>query len=79
MQEDIFTLMVSDKESDFQKKVAELEMEMMVDFVEEFKDTPFVGWLIKLGKIGVGFLDFHFMQKISKFLSKSCDIPLEQK
>jgi len=79
MKEDIFDLMVSNKESEYIKKVGELEAEMIADFVEEFKEFPFVGPLIKLGKIGVNYMDLHFVRKIGKFLSKSEHISTEKK
>lgn len=79
MKEDIFDLMVSERESEYIKKVGELEAEIIADFVEEFKDFPFVGPLIKLGKIGVNYMDLHFVRKIGKFLSKSEHISNEKK
>lgn len=79
MQEDIFDLAVSEQEGEFIKKVSELEAEIISDFIAEFKDFRFIGPLIKIGKIGVNYMDLHFVRKLGKFLSQSEDIPTEKK
>lgn len=79
MKEDIFDLMVSEKESEFIKKSSELEGEVIADLIGVMGGFPFVGSLIKLGVIGVNYMDLHFVRKIGKFLSKSEQIPTEKK
>lgn len=56
-----------------------LESEVFSDILEEMKDFPWLGSLIKLGIVGKGFLDLKFVWKIGKFLQQSEDIPQEKK
>lgn len=77
--EDIFDLSVSKKERDFVKSGVNLELEISSDIVETFCDIPYVGSLVKLGRLANKFQDLHFIRKLAKFLQKEQDIPLEEK
>lgn len=79
MSEDIFDLMVSDKENDFVNKVSKLELDIISDILEELMGVCFIGPLIKIGRIGSNYLDLHFVRKIARFLKQSEDLPVEKK
>lgn len=79
MAEDIFDLAVSGFEKDFIKKGLQLEGEVASDILAYLGKLPWIGSLIKLGKVGSSFIDLHFVYKIAKFLQKSEEIPNEDK
>lgn len=70
---------IAKDESKFIKKSLKLESEVFSDVLEEMKDFPWLGSLIKLGMVGKGFLDLRFVWKIGRFLQQSEDIPQEKK
>lgn len=76
---DIFDLSVSNEEGRFVKEALLLESEVASDIIEEMKEFPWLGPLIKLGRVGKGFLDLRFIWKIGRFLKKSEDIDREKK
>ncbi len=76
---DIFDLSVAKEENKFIEKSLLLESEVFSDVLEEMKDFPWVGPLIKLGKVGKGFMDLKFVWKIGRLLNKAKDIEQEQK
>ena len=78
-EKDIFDLSIAKDESKFIKKSLKLESEVFSDVLEEMKDFPWLGSLIKLGMVGKGFLDLRFVWKIGRFLQQSEDIPQEKK
>lgn len=77
--EDIFDLSISKKERDFVKSGVNLELEVATDIVETFCEIPYVGSLIKLGRLANKFQDLHFIRKLAKFLQKEQNIPIEEK
>lgn len=77
--EDIFTLSVSKKEQEFISSGLELELDVSSDIVETFYDIPYVGSLLKLGRIGSKFHELHFIRKLARFLEKEKDIPKKEK
>lgn len=77
--EDIFDLSVSKKEQEFVKSGLNIELEVSADIVETFCDIPYVGSLIKLGRLANKFQDRHFIRKLARFLEKEQDIPEEDK
>ncbi len=77
--EDLFDLAVSKKEREFVKFGLELELDVSSDVIETFCDIPYVGSLVKLGRIGSRFQELHFIRKLAKFLEKEEDIPVEKK
>lgn len=76
---DIFDLWVAKEENKFVEKSLLLESDVFSDVWEEMKDFPWVGPLIKLGKVGKCFMDLKFVWKIGRFLKKSEDIEQEKK
>lgn len=79
VENDIFDLSVAKEENKFIEKSLLLESDVFSDVLEEMKDFPWVGSLIKLGKVGKGFMDLKFVWKIGRFLKKSEDIEQEKK
>lgn len=57
----------------------QLEGEVASDILTYLGELPWLGSLIKLGKVGSNFIDLHFIYKIAKFLQQSEDIADEEK
>ena len=77
--EDLFDLSVSKKEHEFVRNGLALELDVSADIVETFCDIPYIGSLIKLGKVGSKFQELHFVRKVAKFLEKEKDVPEKEK
>ena len=75
----IFDIEKSKRDADFIKKNGELELEVAADIIETCKDVPYVGSLIKLGKVFITIKDWWFTKKLGKFLTASEDIDEETK
>lgn len=75
----IFDIEKSKRDADFIKKNGELELEVAADIIEKCKDVPYVGSLIKLGKVFINIKDWWFTKKLAKFLTASEDIDEETK
>ena len=76
---DIFDLSASKEEGKFVKDALLLESEVASDIIEEMNGFPWLGALIKLGRVGKGFLDLRFIWKIGRFLNQSADIDQKTK
>ena len=81
MQEDtdIFDLSVAKEESKFVEKGLLLESDVASEVIDTMVDFPWLGSLIKLGRVGKGIIDLHFVRKIAIFLQQSDDISSEKK
>lgn len=79
MEEDIFDLSISKKENEFVEYGLNLESDVVTDIVETFMGIPYIGPLLKLGRIGSRFVELCFIQKLAKFLEKDVEIPDEEK
>lgn len=79
MKEVFFDLAVSKQEGDFIRTGLSLEGEVASDILTALEVFPYLGSLIKLGKIGVNYMDLHFVRKMAKFLKMSEDIPEDNK
>ena len=77
--EDIFDLAVSNKERVFVRTGLSLETEVAADIVETFCEIPYIGSLIKLGRVVNSIQDIHFIHKLARFLEKEQDIPDKEK
>lgn len=75
----IFEIERSKKDSDFIKQNGGLELEVAADIIETYKDIPYVGSLLKLGKVFVNIKDWWFTKKLANFLKMSEDIDEETK
>lgn len=54
-EKDIFDLSVAKEEGKFVEKSLLLESEVVSDILDELKEFPWLGSLIKLGKVGKGY------------------------
>lgn len=77
--EDIFDLSVSEKEKEFINYGLDIELDVSVDILETLYDMPYIGSLIKLGRIGTKYQELHFIRKLARFLEKEKDIPHSEK
>ena len=77
--EDLFTLSISNKEEDFVRSGVDIDLEVSANVLETFLEIPYVGSLIKLGRLANRYQDFHFIRKMAKFLEKEMDIPEKEK
>lgn len=77
--EDLFTLSISNKEEDFVKSGTDIDLEVFADVLETFAEIPYVGSLIKLGRLANRYQDLHFIRKLAKFLEKEQDVPGKEK
>lgn len=77
--QDIFDLSIAKEADKFIKESSRLEMEVTSDVIETMTEVPWLGSLIKLGRVGKGLLDFRFVCKIGKFLQQSESIDQEKK
>ena len=77
--EDLFTLSISNKEEDFVKSGTDIDLEVFADVLETVAEIPYVGSLIKLGRLANRYQDLHFIRKLAKFLEKEQDVPEKEK
>lgn len=77
--EDIFDLSVSKKEQEFVKIALSYKLDISGNLIELVCDFPFIGSLIKLGRIGCKYQELFFVRKLAKFLEKEQEIPTEEK
>lgn len=78
-EKDIFDLSIAEEESIFVEKCLLLESDVASEVIDTMVDFPWLGSLIKLGRVGKGLLDLHFVRKIAKFFKQSDDISNEKK
>lgn len=78
-EKDIFDLSIAKEADKFIKESLHLEMEVASDVLNEIAEIPWLGDLIKLGRVGKGLLDIRFVCKIGKFLQQSESIDQEKK
>ena len=76
---DIFDLSIAKEEGKFVEKALLLESDVASELIDTMVDFPWVGSLIKLGRVGKGIIDLHFVRKIAKFFQPSDDISSEKK
>lgn len=75
----IFGLEASKRDSDCVKQIVGLEIDALADFLETAKDIPYVGALVKLGKVGISFRDWQFTRRLARFLIEADDIEEQKK
>ena len=78
-EKDIFDLSIAKEADKFIEESLHLEMEVASDVLNEIAEIPWLGDLIKLGRVGKGLLDIRFVCKIGKFLQQSESIDQEKK
>lgn len=76
---DIFDLSIAKEAKSFIKNSLLLESDVASDVLDAMAEFPWLGSLIKLGRVGKSYLDFRFVCKIGKFLQQSEFIEQEKK
>ena len=76
---DIFDLSIAEEEGKFIEKGLLLESDVASEVIDTMVDFPWIGSLIKSGRVGKRLLDLHFVRKIAIFLKQSDDIEKEEK
>ena len=71
----IFDLQQSHSDTDFVVKNANLELEVGADIFETVCNIPYVGSIIKLGKVALSYIDYRFFRKLGRFLKYANEIP----
>ena len=74
----IFELQKSRQDREFIAKNAEIELDVALDIAETLTDIPYLGSLIKLGKVYSNIKDYHFIRKLGKFLEKANELEDDQ-
>lgn len=70
----IFDIQKSKQDKDFVQHNGNVELEVFVDIVETCKEIPFVGSMLKLGKVAINYMEWRYVNKLSKFLESSNDL-----
>ena len=70
----IFDIQKSKQDRDFVVQNGKLELDVFVDIVETYKDIPYVGSILKLGKVAVNYMEWRYTTKLSKFLKSSNEL-----
>ena len=79
MNDDILTLALSEKETDFVEAGFKINFDVATNMAEVVSGFPYIGSLVKLGSFGSRYIEYRFIKKAATFLRKDVDIPLEQK
>lgn len=75
----IFEIQQSKQDKEFVLHNGNLEYEVFADILETAKDIPYIGSLLKLGKVAVNYMDYRFVRKLHFFLAESEKIEPEKK
>lgn len=79
MQVDLFKLQKSKADIAFIKKGADLNFDVLSQIVDSSQDIPVLGPILKLGKLGLNYIDFLFIKKLGMFLEQSENVNEEEK
>lgn len=75
----IFELQKSKADIDFIRKGADLNLDVLSQIVDSSQDIPILGPILKLGKLGLNYLDFLFIKKLGMFLEQSESVSEEER
>ena len=78
-EEDIFDLSISKEESKFIKKGLLLESDVASEVMDTLVEFPWLGSLIKLGRVGKNLLDLFYFRKIAIFLKQLDGMEIDKK
>lgn len=78
MDNTIFDLQQSRNDVNFVIDNAYLEAEVCADIMTTAMDIPYVGSLLKLGKVASGYFDYRFVRKLGRYLKCANEIPPEE-
>lgn len=65
-------------DSKFIEENVNLELEVFADIFNEVEKIPYIGSLLKLGKIALNYIDYRFFRKLGCFLKYANNIPEEK-
>lgn len=74
----LFDLQQAHDDAVFVAHNADLELEVGSDILETAMNIPYIGSLLKLGKVAIGFIDYRFFRKLEQFLKNVNEIPEEK-
>lgn len=75
----IFELQKSKADLDFIKRGTDLDLNVLSQIIDSYQDIPILGPILKLGKLGLNYIDYLFMKKLGMFLEQSKSINEEKK
>jgi len=75
----IFEIQQSKQDKEFVMKNGSLEFEVFADILKTAEDIPYIGSLLKLGKVALNYMDYCFVRKLHYFLAESDNIEPEKK
>ena len=78
MDNTIFDLQQSRNDAEFIEKNAYLELEVGAEILKTAMDIPYVGSLLKFGKMASGYFDYRFLRKLGRYLLRANEIPAEE-
>lgn len=70
----IFEIQQSKEDKEFLHKNLAIEFDAAADILDSACYLPYLGSLFKLGKVAVNMRDWHFMNKLGKFIEQVNDI-----
>ena len=71
----IFDLQQSKKDTELIVQNSDIELDVATNIMEQVSDFPYIGSLIKLGKVALNYIDYRFFLKLGKFLKQANEIP----
>lgn len=75
----IFEIQKSKADLDFIKKGIDCDLDILSQIVDCTQNIPVLGSILKLGKLGLNYIDFLFIKKIGMFLEQSESVNEEEK
>lgn len=79
MRVNIFEIQSSKVDLDFIKKGIDCDLDVLSQIIDSSQDIPILGPILKLGKLGLNYIDFLFIKKLGTFLEQSENISEEVK
>ena len=79
MRVNIFEIQKSKADLDFIKKGIDCDLDVLSQIIDSSQDIPILGPILKLGKLGLNYIDFLFIKKLGTFLEQSENISDEEK
>lgn len=70
----IFEIQKSKADLDFIKKGIDCDLDVLSQIIDSSQNIPILGPLLKLGKLGLNYIDFLFIKKLGIFLEQSENI-----
>lgn len=71
---EIISFLQNVNRDNYVKKAISLEFDAATDIIDSLSSVPFLGTIIKLGKVGLQYNDYLFIKKLGAFLSATSNI-----